>query len=193
MLKDFEVRKSLIQYLHTKYKEDKETKIVNEMGICFGQSRIDVATINGILHGYEIKSESDTLVRLPSQMKDYNKVFERMTIVVSQKYLDKVRLMIPSWWGIIVVRNKGGEAILKEIRKGRKNKNVNPYAVSQLLWKEEALQILENKGLQRGFLSKPKRVILEHLSRSLQIEELQENVNLQLKQREGWKDHVQLM
>lgn len=193
MLKDFEVRKSLIQYLHTKYKEDKETKIVNEMGICFGQSRIDVATINGVLHGYEIKSESDTLVRLPSQMEDYNKVFERMTIVVSRKYLDKVRLMIPSWWGIIVVRNKGGEAILKEIRKGRKNKNINPYAVSQLLWKEEALQILENKGLQRGFLSKPKRVILEHLSRSLRVEELQENVNLQLKQREGWKDHVQLM
>ncbi|WP_394530800.1 sce7726 family protein [Priestia aryabhattai] len=193
MLKDFEVRKSLIQYLHTKYKEDKETKIVNEMGICFGQSRIDVATINGILHGYEIKSESDTLVRLPSQMEDYNKVFDRMTIVVSQKYLDKVRLMIPSWWGIIIVRNKGGEAILKEIRKGRKNKNVNPYAVSQLLWKEEALQILENKGLQRGFLSKPKRVILEHLSSSLRVEELQENVNLQLKQREGWKDHVQLM
>ncbi|GAB1804441.1 sce7726 family protein [Priestia megaterium] len=193
MLKDFEVRKSLIQYLHTKYKEDKETKIVNEMGICFGQSRIDVATINGILHGYEIKSESDTLVRLPGQMEDYNKVFDRMTIVVSQKYLDKVRLMIPSWWGIIIVRNKGGEAILKEIRKGRKNKNVNPYAVSQLLWKEEALQILENKGLQRGFLSKPKRVILEHLSSSLRVEELQENVNLQLKQREGWKDHVQLM
>ncbi|MGG0033305.1 sce7726 family protein [Priestia megaterium] len=193
MLKDFEVRKSLIQYLHMKYKEDKETKIVNEMGICFGQSRIDVATINGILHGYEIKSESDTLVRLPSQMEDYNKVFDRMTIVVSLKYLDKVRAMIPSWWGIIVVRNKDGEAILKEIKKGRKNKNVNPYAVSQLLWKEEALQILENKGLQRGFLSKPKRVILEHLSHSLQIEELQKNVNLQLKQREGWKDHVQLM
>jgi hypothetical protein len=192
-LKDCDIRKVLIEQLILEYGNDSQTKIVNEMGILNGKTRVDVAVIYGILHGYEIKSESDTLIRLPSQMEDYNKVFDRVTIVVATKYLNEVRKIIPNWWGIIVVRNKNGHPVLRQVRKGRKNKNVDPYSVSRLLWKEEAIEILKEKGLHKGYLSKPRRKIYEKLVESLPLEELQFKVNELLKERKGWRDREQLM
>jgi len=37
----------------------------------FGASRIDRAVVNGSVHGYEIKSETDDLTRLPAQARAY--------------------------------------------------------------------------------------------------------------------------
>lgn len=185
-LKDQDIRKVLLEELNKKYYHDPETRIVNEMGIIHGQTRVDIAVINGILHGYEIKSESDTLSRLPSQMDDYNKVFDRVTIVVSSKYLDEVRKMIPKWWGIVVVRNKNGQPLLRQVRKGRNNKNVDPYSVSQLLWKDEAIEILKEKGLHKGFLSKPKWEIYKRLVESVDLNELRKLVSIRLRVRENW-------
>ena len=192
-LKDYHVREELFKYLEEQYINCSDTIIINELGICQGQSRVDVAVVNGIMHGYEIKSESDTLERLPRQIEYYNKVFDRVTIVVAVDYLEHVKKMVPKWWGIISVRNRHGEIKLKKLRQGIANKKINPFAVSQFLWKDEALEILKEKGLQRGYLSKPKRVILEHLAETIEINELKDLVNLQLKQREGWRDHVLLM
>jgi hypothetical protein len=188
-LKDSDIRKVLMEQLLDEYGGDPDTKIVNEMGILHGQTRVDIAVINGILHGYEIKSESDTLSRLPSQMDDYNKVFDRVTIVVSSKYLDEVRKMIPKWWGIIVVGNKHGRPVLRKVRKGRRNKNVDPYSVSHLLWKDEAIEILKEKGLHRGYLSKPRGEIYRRLVETISFEELKCKINECLKEREGWRDH----
>ena len=159
------------------------------MGILHGQSRVDVAVINGILHGYEIKSESDTLERLPSQMNDYNKVFDRMTIVVQRNYLDEVRKIIPSWWGITLVTRYKGKLHLREIRKGRVNQSVDPFSLSHLLWRGEALDILKENGLQKGYLSKPRHDLYEKICESLSLSELKTSVNQRLKMRENWRVH----
>lgn len=192
MLKDSDIRKVLLSELYKRHLEEKDVKIVNELGIIHGRSRIDVAVINGLIHGYEIKSESDTLLRLPGQIKDYNKVFDRMTIVVQQNYLDQVRTLIPKWWGIILVTRKKNEIRLRELRKGRVNKEVDAFALSHLLWRSEALDLLKNQGLQKGYLSKPREVIYEKICESMSLEDIKYVVNVTLKQRTGWKNHMQL-
>ena len=189
-LKDIDIREALISELLSKHFDDRDTKIVNEMGVLHGQSRVDVAVINGILHGYEIKSESDTLNRLPSQIQDYSQVFDRMTIVVQRNYLDKVRSIIPKWWGIILVtRDAQGQIKLREVRKGRINNSVNPYSLTHLLWRNEALEILKEKGLQRGYLSKPRHDLYKKICSSITLEEIKLIVNQRLKLRENWKAH----
>lgn len=105
-LKDQDVRNVLLEELNSIYSEDENTIIINELGIDFGASRIDIAVVNGIMHGYEIKSESDTLNRLPKQMEYYNRVFERMTIVVDRKYYEETKNLVPKWWGITIVNKK---------------------------------------------------------------------------------------
>lgn len=192
MLKDNDIRNILLLELNKRHSTEEDIKIVNEMGIIHGQSRIDVAVINGILHGYEIKSESDTLLRLSTQIRDYNKVFDRMTIVVQRNYLEKVRSMIPKWWGIMLVTRSKEEIRIREIRKGRVNPEVDPFALSHLLWRDEALHILKERGLQKGYLSKPRDILYKRICESLSIEEIKFTVNQQLKQRTGWKKHMQL-
>lgn len=188
-LKDIDIREALISELLSRHFNDQETKIVNEMGVLHGQSRVDVAVINGILHGYEIKSESDTLNRLPSQIQDYSQVFDRMTIVVQRNYLDQVRSIIPKWWGIILVTRYAGDIKLREVRKGRINNSVNPYSLSHLLWRNEALEILKEKGLQKGYLSKPRHDLYKKICSSITLEEIKLIVNQRLKLRENWKVH----
>lgn len=188
-LKDSDIRKILIKKLEHNYSKDSNTKIVHEMGVLHGQSRIDVAVINRVLHGYEIKSESDTLVRLPTQMVDYNKVFDRMTIVVQRNYLNKVRDIIPGWWGITLVTKYRGEIHLRVLRKGKLNPNVDPFSLSHLLWREEALNILKERGLHRGYLSKPREEIYRKICSSITLSEIKLIVTQQLRRRESWKVH----
>ncbi|MEJ8546417.1 sce7726 family protein [Brevibacillus borstelensis] len=188
-LKDADVREVLLGKLQLKHGEEPDTLIINEMGVCLGQSRVDIAVVNGVIHGYEIKSESDTLSRLPSQMDDYNKVFDKVTIVTANEYLDKVNEMVPDWWGIIVVTNIKGQARMKYAKRGRKNPSQDPYSLVQLLWKEEALALLKEKGLHKGVLSKPKNVLYERLVANIPMGELKQLVYQALKSRAGWRVH----
>lgn len=186
MLKDNDIREVLLGELCYRHANDDETKIVNEMGVLHGQSRIDVAVINGILHGYEIKSESDNLVRLPSQIVDYNSVFDRMTIVVQRNYLDEVRKMVPKWWGIMLITKWDKKINIREVRKGKFNPNIDPFALSHLLWRDEALDILKERDLHKGYLSKPRKEIYQRLIECLEIEELRKCISKQLRSRKQW-------
>ncbi|MGE7795005.1 sce7726 family protein [Lysinibacillus fusiformis] len=185
-LKDQDIRDILDRKLNLKHRGE-DVRIVHELGVLHGQSRVDIAVVNGILHGYEIKSESDNLLRLPNQIIDYNKVFDRMTIVVQRKYLAEVKEIIPKWWGILLVTTYKGENHLREIRKGRLNPNVDSLSLSMLLWKNEALQCLKDRGLQKGYLSKPREVLYQHISDSLPLPEIKEIVNHKLKTRDNWR------
>jgi hypothetical protein len=53
--------------------------IIDELGLCRGTVRVDIAVVNGVLKGYEIKGDQDTLRRLASQAATYNRIFDTMT------------------------------------------------------------------------------------------------------------------
>ncbi|WP_179032886.1 sce7726 family protein [Paenibacillus kribbensis] len=189
-LRDPEIRSVLIEQLILEHSNSTETLIINEMSVSQGISRVDVAVLNGIMQGYEIKSESDKLVRLPLQVNEYNKVFERMTIVTADNYLEDVRKIVPTWWGIIKVSNKKGMATLKTVKKGRRNPSLDSLALAQLLWRDEAIKLLKQRGLEKGVLSKPKREIYKRIADSIKAEELKLEVNQFLKTRKGWRGQL---
>lgn len=178
--------------LHNKIKEifsyDLDSIVVEEMNLCSGDARIDIAVINGKIHGYEIKSERDTLNRLPNQIDIYNQVMDTVTIVVGRNHLGKVRNMVPNWWGIYTAEMKNNTELKLEIeREPLFNEEVNPYYVAQLLWRDEALEILKEINCAKGVLSKPRDIIWERLVNSLSLEELQKHVRNKLKNRKGWR------
>lgn len=53
--------------------------------------RADLAILDGCFYGVEIKSEADTLKRLPSQMEGYARYFDRTVLVVAPKHLRGLR------------------------------------------------------------------------------------------------------
>ena len=157
-MRDVDIRRKL-QVDERLHFDDPNTRIIQELGLCQGIARVDIAVVNGSIHGYEIKSERDTLARLPGQIEIYKRALDFVTVVTEPAHVVKVRDAIPSWWGIwTAVYDKQGELRLDTLRKHRPNPAVVPFALAQLLWREEALDVLEEWGLATGLRSKPREV-----------------------------------
>lgn len=185
LLNDMKVRSLLLKELKKEYGNRDDTRIINEMGLDFGASRVDVVVINGIMHGYEIKSDLDTLKRLPRQMEYYNKAFERMTIVVTRKYLVDVKQIVPKWWGIKVV--SANQTRLITVRKGSKVATQDPEIVIKLLWKKELEGLIDYLGLSKSLKSMRKKQLLSLLREEAEFHVIRKYVYDTLKSREDWK------
>ncbi|MBI3305984.1 sce7726 family protein [Candidatus Nomurabacteria bacterium] len=186
------IRKALREVLKKEignYKSEKKlpAEIFEEFGVSHGTARIDFAIINGVMHGYEIKSDRDTLDRLPEQMKQYNTVFDKMTLVVGKKHLYHAVNTVPSWWGITLVKIEENKIIFQTIRENGENQDQVDVSIARLLWREEALKILEEKNKAKGFRSKNRNIIYEKLVDVLDINTLKDYVRNILVSRRGWR------
>jgi hypothetical protein len=186
-MRDYDIRYHLHNEYLAHFKRDGESIVVDELGVCNGISVVDVAVINGSLHGFEIKSDSDTLLRLPKQVESYSKVFDYATIVVNGKYVNRVAQLIPDWWGIWLIYEKDNTVQQTVIREARRNQQIDPFAVAQLLWKEEALDLLDKIGLSKGNKTKRRWLLWEILATEIPLSDLCENVRYYLKKRADWK------
>jgi hypothetical protein len=185
-MRDRDVRSALLQQLRIAYAEDGDTRIVQEMGVWSGAVRIDVAVINGELSGYELKSDKDTLDRLTYQAELYSRVFDKVVLVAGLRHLEKACHRIPDWWGVTVAELDGGAIKLRSVRAPVRNQSVEPYLVAQLLWKDEAIAVLERRGLAHGWRAKRVKAIHERLASELPLDDLCEQVRSTLKTRNHW-------
>jgi len=187
---DLEIRKALYgKTLYDIKKQFPSTKIIEELGLCQGNVRIDMVAINGAIHGFEIKSESDDLRRLPIQAELYNKVLDTVTIVAGNRHLIKLRQIIPSWWGIITAEKESKDnIILHNERQANINYEINPNSLVQFLWKEEALNILKENKLEKGLIGKPRKLLWNKLVEELPLRALKSYVMETLMSRQKWRD-----
>ncbi|HEY9684072.1 MAG TPA: sce7726 family protein [Oculatellaceae cyanobacterium] len=188
MMRELEVRQALHR-TEVRRILDREpaSLVVDELGLFEGKYRIDVAVINEKLHGYEIKSRMDNLDRLPTQQESFSRIFDRMTLVADEKHVAKAVTIVPPWWGLIAVSFKDGAPYLNEIWPSRQNLNVEPHALCQLLWREEALQLLRDIGLASGVRTKSRKLMWKLLAKVLEPDELKQAVHRILKARQGWR------
>lgn len=184
VMRDSDVRAAVKSWLRGMHADDANTRIVEEMGIWSSAARVDIAVINGEMSGYELKSNSDTLDRLPNQIEIYGKVFDRMTLVVGDKHADSALRVVPRWWGCVVATMRDDTVALKQKRKGRRNPTQDPNVVVQMLWKEEAVAVLEAHGLAAGWRSRRAFEISERLLSELPFRTVVEHVRSALKARE---------
>lgn len=185
-MRDADVRAAVRHMLKERHNGDERTRIVEEMGVWSGSVRIDIAVINGELSGFELKSDRDTLERLPFQAELYSKVFDRVTLVVGSRHADKARIQVPDWWGVMVATQGITCVELAPYREGDTNPSPDPYLVAQLLWKDEALSVLEAHGLARGWRAKRIKLIHQRLAAEIPFGQLGEHVRSALKHRGEW-------
>ena len=191
---DIIIRSVLKKDLINRHAQDEKVRIIEELGIKHGTARVDIAVVNGIMHGYEIKSDQDTLQRLPEQMDVFNSVFDKMTLVVGKNHLYQAINMVPEWWGIIVAKiNENGSVIFNVIRGEEFNKNQDSVSIARLLWREEALKILEKNNEANGFYSKPRDLIYEKLAGVLDQKILSEEVRETIFLRTDWRPDAPLI
>lgn len=186
MLNDKEIRDTLLLQIK-KENLKHECRIINEMGICNGDARVDIAVANGRLCGYEIKSDIDTLDRLSNQIDAYNKTFDKITIVVGRKYENKIVSIVPAFWGIkVAYNNKFDKVSIKNIRSAKINRNTNVNSLLELLWKDELYKFLKDngiKGISKKNVKQLRDIALETISPKL-IKEYTLDI---IKHRENWR------
>lgn len=187
-LADKQIREALYRKKLCRQHYAPDTLVVNELGLMHGKYRADIAVINGHLIGYEIKSDEDTLYRLPEQVKGYSDVFDRVTVVVGMKHADMVSTIVPYWWGIMVVR-KGirGGILFESSRTGQINRDVNLFSVAQLLWKNEVSNILAKFGVPSKKLRLSRSELYHLLVELLNPIDLRHQVRDCLRSRKTWR------
>lgn len=190
-MNDTDIRQVVLSDLGREYESDPDTVIIEELGLCQGEARVDIAVVNGSIHGFEIKSDRDTLKRLPGQIQIYNRSLDSVTLVVGSRHLYQTLEIIPKWWGVIVAREKSGQMHLKMRRKGKPNPCLDLSSVVQLLWRDEAYEALKERGLHRGLSNKPRTILWKKLTELLSIEELKALIGNALKSRGNWRSDYQ--
>lgn len=168
-----------------------DTLVVDELGLVHARSRVDVAVINGHVHGYEIKGASDSLRRLPRQLEVYRQALQTLTLVVDRRHLSTVAEKVPDWCGILVVGfGPRGGAHFSRIRRTRKNPGLDPFKLAHLLWRCEAREALAERGASKRDLRAPRRQLYRLLVEQVTVSELTALIRESMIRREGWRGHA---
>jgi hypothetical protein len=160
-----------------------DTVVIEELGICRGQVRVDMAAVNGMIHGYEIKSDRDSLSRLYGQVYLYGKVLDQATLVVGEFHKVEVLDMVPEWWGIISMFDETENPSFYSLRDPKKNPNRDPRSLVELLWRDDALALLEQKNVAQGLRDKTRSVLWDKVCEHYTLDEISTAVRHQLRSR----------
>jgi len=187
-MNDVEIRQNFHRKRLRRQHAQEDTLVIDELGLNHGKCRADIAVVNGHLIGYEIKSNKDSLYRLNEQIKSYNAIFDKIYIIVGERYSNSIQKHIPKHWGVTVsVKGSRGAVNFHVIRKAQKNKSTNPLSIARLLWRNEAIEILEQKKIPPKVLRQPRAVLYKHLVDMLHVCELKKTVRKYLKNRKNWR------
>ena len=180
-----EIRDALRVTIASRGSQPKSPLVIEELGVCGGQVRVDLAVVSDLLHGYEIKSDRDSLRRLERQVEHYSNVFDRATLVVGDRHFLEAMDSLPSWWGITLFFVDEGRILFRSIRDSGPNLDRLPRALVQFLWRDETLCLLKERDLDKGVRSKSRRELWDRVCTYFEIEEIADAVRGRLLARTG--------
>ena len=122
------------------------SEAVYEFWVPTTNARADVAVIGARIDGFEIKTERDTLKRLPRQAEAYMRLFDRCHAVLAHRHVDDAIKILPPWWGVLAIPTDGGPTFVR-VREGNANPAVDPGTLVRLLWRDEAYDALCGLGV----------------------------------------------
>jgi hypothetical protein len=173
---------------HAKARPD--TLVIDELGLAHARSRIDVAVINGCIHGYEIKSAKDTLDRFAIQIDTYRETLQKLTIVAAPKHIITVMGHAPEWCGVMAAEQgpRGGISF-HVLRNAALNPEIDPVMMAHLLWRDEVITLLHQAGYAAKDLRRPRKQLYEMLCETMSLSEITASIRSFMAQRRTWRDH----
>lgn len=121
--------------------------------LVIGKSRADVILVkeNEIL-GFEIKSDKDNLIRLTTQVKNYERFCDKCYIVTGVHYIDKIEEAVPKHWGVYdIAKDENGNLHIEMFREANRNPKERPTTKLKnqmnLLWRSELIKIVKTYKL----------------------------------------------
>lgn len=112
-------------------------------------ARVDALLVSHRICGFEIKSEADSLSRLPRQVEAYGAVVERAVLVVAERHLPAALTLVPDWWNIWGAQWRGDVVRIRKVRGGHLNPSINPLAVTSFMTRDDLVEALRALGHTR--------------------------------------------
>lgn len=184
---DIEIREALHRNALRAFHRCNDTLVVDELGLSHAKVRVDVAVINGSVHGFEIKSAADTLTRLPQQLALYEECLEKLTIVCAEKHLPGVRKIAPRWCGITLAIGTRNGITFRTVREAKRNPNVRAYRLAHLLWRPEVVAILSQTTASPEVLRAPRKTLYKSLAAHFSVAEITAFIKQAMVSRQDWR------
>ncbi|MBS1886044.1 MAG: sce7726 family protein [Actinobacteria bacterium] len=121
--------------------------LVEEFWVPESHERADLVAVAGEIWAFEIKSPRDSLARLPRQAAAFSRLFDRCVAVLATAHLGPGMKRVPPWWGVIDAGERDDDR-LEWIRQPGPNPEVDLELLVKLLWKEEALAVAAELGIE---------------------------------------------
>ncbi|MGI2228250.1 sce7726 family protein [Shewanella frigidimarina] len=192
--KDLEIRAAFHRKKLKRQHSDSQTLVIDELGLMHGSNRVDIAVVNGCIHGYEIKSSKDNLLRFNDQLDTYIKTLQKLTLVVAPNHISEVLELAPDWVGIVLAKKGSKGAIhFSTVRKAKKNPDVDALHVAHLLWKEETQELLEKLGVPSRARRGTRAELYKTLVSKVNIDDLVKDIKVMFETRANWRSDKQLV
>jgi len=144
-MNDYEIREAICEYMENTHPD--KFRIIDELVI--GEARADIVTVTDSLTGYEIKSDADSYSRLPGQVKEYDKYFQRNYLVIGVNHKVSASKHVPPYWGILCVSESRKGVQVETIREAGQNPKYSQKRQLSLLWRKELYNILKANKLPK--------------------------------------------
>lgn len=185
---DLDIRLALHSKLEKQYYVKKNHLIVHELSLEHGKNRIDIAVFDTYIHGYEIKSSKDNLLRLQNQLTQYSKSLQKLTFVVAENHYQDVLLSTPDWCGLILAtKGPRGGVSFRSIRRAKLNPNVDFISLAHILWKSEAIDLLYQYGITERLEYKTRKELYKQLNQVMTVQQLALEIKTKLLKRGNWR------
>ena len=191
--KDADIRSALHSKRLRRANTHPETLVIDELGLAHARSRIDVAVINGCIHGYEIKSAKDKLDRFAVQIDVYRQTLQKLTFVAAPRHVAGILCHSPEWCGVIAAeQGSRGSINFHTLRSAIPNPEINPVMMAHLLWRNEVIELLDRAGYKSKDLRRPRIQLYEMLCETMTLREITASIRTFMVQRSTWRDRPRL-
>lgn len=108
-----------------------------------GRAKADVVIVNGTSTAYEIKTELDSLGRLPGQLASYARIFDRVYVVTHESLAGKIERAVGRDVGLLCLTDRYS---LRRLRAASSNADrVDPVSIFDCLRQDEYCEIVRQE------------------------------------------------
>lgn len=185
---DQDIRHALHSRLQKQYYVKEDHLVIDELSLEHGRNRVDIAVFDNYIHGYEIKSSKDNLLRLKNQLLQYSKSLQKVTFVVAENHFEDVMISTPEWCGLILVtKGPRGGVSFRSMRRAKLNPNVDFFSLAHILWKSEAIDLLHQYGVTERLEYKTRKDLYKQLNQVMTVQQLALEIKAKLLKRGNWR------
>ena len=140
--------------------DDSQDAIGAEVLFSANKRRADLLILSQEFHALEIKGDYDNLGKLGEQLDDYHKTFDKVSVIITQKYLNRIYKIIKPYTGLIL--SDGDTFKIKRLAK--QQKRLDKYSLLIFLCKNELTNLSKVKHHDRLSVNETRRLIANRLT-----------------------------